>query len=131
MNYLTDTHIFLWVIFSPQKISKTIRNTLLDREATKNVSLITFWEISLKFALKKIDLRGVLPDQLPSIAKDTGFEILNLDPQTVSSFYKLPKLRNKDPFNHMLAWQAIKNNYFLLTQDQGFLDYKEHGLNIV
>lgn len=131
MKYLTDTHIFLWTLFSPKRISKRVKDILLDTELTKYVSVITFWEISLKFSLGKIDLRGVLPDKLPNIAEKTGFDILNLDCETTSSFYKLPKIRNKDPFDRMLAWQAIRNDCFLLSRDKELLSYKDHGLNIV
>lgn len=128
MNYLIDTHIFLWAIFSPKKISKNIKGILIDQELTKYVSIITFWEISLKFSLGKLDLTRVLPDKLPAIAKDAGFEILDLNIDTASSFYKLPRIKNKDPFDRMLAWQAINHDYVLLTQDKSFADYKDHGL---
>ena len=131
MSYLVDTHIFLWSLLSSKKIPKKIKDLLLDPELTKYVSAITFWEIALKFSLKKLDLKGVLPDKLPVIAKDAGFEILDLDYGTASSFYKLPKYKNKDPFDRMLAWQTICLDYHLLTQDQGFADYKDYGLKIV
>lgn len=93
--------------------------------------MITFWEISLKYSLGKIDLRGVLPDGLPAIAKDTGLEILNLDSDTASTFYKLSKIGQKDPFDRMLAWQAIREDCVLLTRDKEFSGYKADGLNIV
>lgn len=131
MNYLVDTHIFLWTELSPKKISKSVKDILLDGESTKYVSVITFWEIALKFSLGKIDLKGVLPNNMPTIAKDTGFEILNLDSQVASTFYKLPKIAHKDPFDRMLAWQAIRERYVLLTADKEFLNYKKHGLKIV
>jgi PIN domain nuclease of toxin-antitoxin system len=131
VKYLVDTHVFLWTVLSPQKIPKRVKDILLDTELTKYVSIITFWEISLKFLLGKIDLRGVLPDKFPTIATNTGFEILNLDAEIVSSFYKLSKIRNKDPFDRMLVWQAIKEDFHLLTKDQDLADYKDHGLKIV
>lgn len=131
MSYLIDTHIFLWVLFAPQKISKKIRTILADPEKVKCISLITFWEISLKYSLGKLKLPGILPDQLPSVAKDSGFEILNLDVDTTASFYKLPKLKNKDPFDRMLAWQAICKDCLFLTQDADFANYKDYGLKII
>lgn len=131
MKYLVDTHVFLWTLFSPKKISKRVKDILLDTEVTKYVSVITFWEISLKYLLGKIDLRGILPDKLPAIAINTGFETMNLTSETASSFYKLPKIKNKDPFDRVLAWQAIREDCFLITRDRELLDYKNEGLNIV
>ena len=131
MKYLVDTHLFLWIVLSPKKISQKVRTILLDPEWTKYVSIITFWEISLKFSLGKIYLRGILPDKLPSIARNTGFEILNLDLNTVSTFHKLPRIDHRDPFDRMLAWQAIKEDCVLITRDKNFSGYKNEGLRIV
>lgn len=130
MNYLSDTHIFLWSVFSPGKISRKFRALLLDPKLTKYVSVVTFWEISLKFSLGKIDLKGVAPDMLLQVAKETGFEILPLDAETATSFYKLPKIANKDPFDRMLAWQSIVMDFTLLTSDKDFIAFKAHGLKM-
>lgn len=130
MSYLVDTHIFLWSLLSVRKISKKIKDILLDPESIKHVSAVTFWEISLKYQIGKLDLFGVLPEELPSLAKEAGFEILSLECETASSF-KLPKLKKKDPFDRMLAWQAICYDYQLLTKDQDFSGYKDYGLKIV
>jgi len=131
VSYLVDTHIFLWTVLSPGKIPKKIKAILVDPETVKYVSVVTFWEISLKFSLDKIDLAGILPDKLPEVAKDSGFEILNLDADTASSFYKLPKIGNKDPFDRMLAWQAIRSDCYLLSADKDFVHYKDIGLRVV
>ena len=72
-----------------------------------------------------------MPDNLPALAKETGFEFLPLDIYTASSFYQLPKLENKDPFDRMLTWQAIKKDFIFMTKDKGVVDYKEYGLKLV
>lgn len=131
MKYLVDTHLFLWIVISPKKISSKAKDLLLNPDNTKIVSIVTFWEISLKFSLGKIDLKGLLPDTLPTIAKNTGFEILNLDSDTVSTFHKLPRVDHKDPFDRMLAWQAISKDYPLLTKDADFTGYYKYGLKTV
>ena len=131
MSYLVDTHIFLWSVISPKKISQKIRKILNDPESTKFVSVLSFWEISLKFSLDKINLIGILPEELPDIAKKANFDIIDLDFKTASTYYKLPKTTNRDPFDRMLAWQAINKDFYLLTKDQDFAVYKDQGLKIV
>ena len=112
-------------------LSKRVKDVLSESETAKFVSVISFWEIAIKFSLGKLDLKGLLPDLLPRVAKDARFEILDLNVETAVSFYKLPKFGNKDPFDRMLAWQAISKNYHLLTDDQDFTDYENQGLKIV
>ena len=130
MNYLVDTHIFLWTILSSKLVPKKIKSILSDPENNKYLSVITLWEISLKFSLGKLDLKGALPDKLPSVAENTGFELLNINKEIASSFYKLPIVKTKDPFDRMLAWQAINSDLILLTADSSFADYKKAGLKI-
>lgn len=131
MNYLVDTHIFLWSVISPKKISKKITKILNDPESTKFISVLSFWEISLKFSLDKIDLSGISPEQLPEIATKANFNVIELDVKIASSYHKLPKTKHKDPFDRMLAWQAISKDCYLLTQDSDFLSYRDHGLKVV
>lgn len=131
MNFILDTHTYLWVLFEPDKIPKKLKASMSSPDSINHVSIITFWEISLKFALRKIDLKGVFPDELPGIALKDGFQILNLNVETTASFYKLPKTKNKDPFDRMLAWQAIDKNYHLITKDEGFTEYTSLGLKTI
>ena len=131
MNYIIDTHVLLWTIFSPKKISKKARTILVQSDPIKFVSIVSFWEISLKFSLQKIDLKGIQPDNIPDLAKKSRFEILNLEFDVASSYHKLPYGKHKDPFDRMLAWQAIREGCILLTSDKEFLNYKEHGLRVI
>lgn len=131
MKYLLDTHVLLWSLLATRELSNKVKQVFTDPETIKYVSVISFWEISLKFALGKIALRGVLPEQFPEVVEKTGFEILSLNPKTAASFYKLRKFKNKDPFDRMLAWQAIREDCVLVTRDKDFSDYKDEGLGIV
>lgn len=131
MSYLLDTHTFIWDLFDHKKLSSTARNIIRDTNNQVFVSIISYWEISLKYSLKKIGLKNVLPDTLPKLAEDTGLDSLSLDTETVSMYYKLPKIAHKDPFDRMLAWQAICKNCILVTKDHEFTLYHNHGLKTV
>ena len=131
MNYLVDTHIFLWSILLSKRIPKEIQNILTDPQHSILVSDVSFWEISIKYQLKKLDLNTISPYALPEIAGRAGYEILHLDTITVSSFYKLPKLKNKDPFDRMLVWQAIQEGLILVSKDSDFKMYEQYGLRVL
>ncbi len=131
MNYLIDTHTFLWAALSPEKLSLNARTTILDPANDIFVSVVTFWEVSLKFALGKIELQGMTPEDLPNAATQMGFEVLSLAPEDAASFYRLPRLPHKDPFDRMLIWQAIRGDLTLISKDSGFVSYQEHGLRLL
>ncbi|MBI2327607.1 type II toxin-antitoxin system VapC family toxin [Candidatus Curtissbacteria bacterium] len=131
MNYLLDTHILLWVLFSPDKLSVKLKDIFSEPTSEKFVSAISVWEISLKYSMGKIKLEKRVPSEIPDAVLSMGFNFLDLDSYTASTFYKLPRFKNKDPFDRMLAWQAICTNYSLLTKDANFAIYKDHGLKVV
>ena len=131
MNYLLDTHYILWTLFEPDRIGKKIRRIYADEEKTKYVSGISLWEISLKYSIGKLDLFGTNPDEVIQKVKESGFELLNVDNYLLASYYQLPKKEDhKDPFDRMLIWQAIANDFALLSKDTRINQYIENGLKI-
>jgi PIN domain nuclease of toxin-antitoxin system len=131
MNYLLDTHAFLWAIFDHKQLSKRASSVILSTDNEIYVSLVTFWEIALKFNIGKISLRGVLPEELPHYAEKAGFEILGITPEEVSSFYKLPKIKHKDPFDRLIIWQCIQKDICMISKDNAISEYAQHGLKII
>ena len=128
MSYLLDTHAFLWAVFSPNKLSAKARKEIRSAESTICLSTISFWEISLKFALGKIELKNCKPNDLPDIAAQMHIEIIQPTAQETASFYQLPKVKHKDPFDRMIIWQAIQQPLVLISKDADFPEYKELGL---
>ena len=128
MEYLLDTHSFLWAIFEPKKLSKTARTLIVQPQNRVAVSSISFWEISLKSALGKLELVNCLPDELPEIASRMGLELIHLDADVAASSYRLPRQLHKDPFDRMMIWLAIKQQFILISKDQSFSIYSEYGL---
>jgi PIN domain nuclease of toxin-antitoxin system len=61
-----------------------------------------------------------------------GFSLISLEPAEALECLQLPQKKNhKDPFDRMLIYQCIKNNYILVSTDDGMELYKEDGLNYI
>jgi PIN domain nuclease of toxin-antitoxin system len=124
---LLDTHALIWAALKPQKLSTTARRLL-----EYPVSAVSFWEISLKHVAGKLDLIGIAPEDFPQTAREMGFEALGLDAETAARFNFLPReMVNRDPFDRMLAWQAICHDLTLVTRDREFHSKMSHGLKVV
>jgi PIN domain nuclease of toxin-antitoxin system len=128
VKYLLDTHVFLWTVFAPDKLSSKARKAIEDPDNLIYVSTVTYWEISLKYGLGKLILTNVLPDALPDISKQMDFETMNVDERTASTFYGLPRNVHKDPFDRLVVWQAINQNVILITKDRNLSSYMKLGL---
>ncbi|MDA1044752.1 MAG: type II toxin-antitoxin system VapC family toxin [Verrucomicrobia bacterium] len=128
MSHLLDTHSFLWSAFCPKRLSQKARAAMTDPTNDILVSAVSFWEISLKCALGKLELTGTSPDQLPQIAESMGFALLPLSAEEAASFHRLPREAHRDPFDRMLVWQAISRKVPLITKDQDLAHYADKGL---
>jgi PIN domain nuclease of toxin-antitoxin system len=129
MNLLLDTHGFLWSLFSPAKLSRAVQKEITSPNNDVAVSIVTFWEISLKYALGKLELTGVKPEELPDFALQMNVDIIPITVTEASGFYKMPKLSHKDPFDRLIIWQAIQRKMTLASKDRSFNAYHEFGLN--
>ena len=78
MKYLLDTHSFLWALFDDEKLSEKAKETIRNPENEIYVSVITYWEITLKYSISKLELQGISPEELPDKAKEIGFETLQI-----------------------------------------------------
>ena len=128
MNLLLDTHGFLWSLFTADKLSKAVVREIKSPNNDVAVSVVTFWGISLKYALGKLELTGVKPEELPDFAGQMNLEILPLTAAEASSFHKLPRLSHKDPFDRIIIWQAIQRKMTLVSKDRDFKAYRKFGL---
>ena len=131
MTYLLDTHYILWTLFEPNKIRNKILQIFKNADDSKLVSGISLWEISLKFSLGKLELSRTNPDEIYQKISESGFDIIPIENEILSSYYKLPKKQDhKDPFDRLLIWQAISNDLVLITKDKTIEQYIKDGLKI-
>ncbi len=131
MNYLLDTHTLLWVLFEDEKLSEKAQETIKDPDNGIFVSIISFIEISLKYGLGKIELENITPEEIPDKVGEVGIDILEVTEKEASTFYKLPKVGHKDPFDRLIIWQAISRNMTLISKDKEMSEYKRFGLKVL
>ena len=132
MSYLVDTNYLLWSLVEPDRIDRKARGILRGSRGTKYASVITFWEVSLKYSLGKLDLSGITPEGILKAALESGYELLDLTGDCVASSYRLPTVADhRDPFDRLLVWQCIEADLTMLSADLRFREYTRHGLKLV
>nr|VFK05805.1 MAG: PIN domain nuclease, a component of toxin-antitoxin system (PIN domain) [Candidatus Kentron sp. LPFa] len=130
-TYLMDTHIFLWALFSRDRLTARARGILEDERVIVCVSAVSFWEISLKYSIGKLEIDPFTPRELMDIGAQSGFVLKGVSPLEAATFYRLPRFAHRDPFDRMLIWQAIGQKLTLISRDTAFADYRTHGLDVV
>ncbi len=97
MSYLLDSHALLWSLFEPDRLGTAARRVITSRRQRVCVSTVSLWEISLKFGIGKLELRGVTPEQLPQAVQQMHLELVELTADEAASFHTLPVTSTRIP----------------------------------
>lgn len=117
MNYLLlDTHLLLWAAVGDRRLPEWVIRRLNDPDTHPLFSAASIWKIVIKSSLGrkgfKVDAsvlrRGLL---------DNGYEELPITSTHTLQVARLPDL-HRDPFDRILAAQAIEEGIELLTADE-------------
>ena len=130
MNCLVDTHILLWSFLETGRLSKKARSILLDESSEIYYSPISLWEISIKYGLKKLSLNGGTPNDFFDELNNSYYHCKAIENIDLITSYKLP-IHHKDPFDRFLIWEAIRNDFVLLSADKTMEQYKNEGLRVM
>ena len=118
MNLLLDTHALIWVFDRNPTLSKKAREAVADGRNEVFVSAVTAWEIAIKRALKKLELRGDY---------QRGLKLYRFAPLAISTEHALAvehlPAHHADPFDRLLIVQAQLENLTLVTRDERFSNY--------
>ena len=125
MRYLIDTHIFLWYCNGAPEFSFTARKLMDDKTNSLVISIASLWEISIKSALGKLTIEGTYELVMEDVIEN-DIEILPINFAHTVVQNKLP-LHHRDPFDRMIASQAISENLDLISRDPVFDTYFHSG----
>jgi PIN domain nuclease of toxin-antitoxin system len=131
MNYLLDTHTFLWTISNTENLSDKAVDIIKNPKNEIFVSAISFWEISIKTRLQKLNLDTLEPEQLLTLAERMDFQVISLTPEEAITYHKLKEDSHIDPFDRMLIWQSISRNMTIISKDEAFLRFIPFGLKLI
>jgi PIN domain nuclease of toxin-antitoxin system len=130
MKYLVDTQVLLWSFIDPEQLSSTISHILIDENNFIYYSPINLWEISIKYGLKKLDLKGITPQNFYKEIDNSFYICKEMNNDDLITSYKLP-IYHKDPFDRFLIWEAIRNDFTLISVDKNMELYKKEGLKVI
>jgi PIN domain nuclease of toxin-antitoxin system len=112
LNLLVDTHIVIWSLIEPEKISTNFLRDIVEPKNQVWVSSISLWEMVTKMKIGKLKLEEGFYDQV----LEQGFQILPFEANHALRVFDLP-LHHKDPFDRGLLAQASCEKFKLFTAD--------------
>jgi PIN domain nuclease of toxin-antitoxin system len=119
MRYLLDTHVVSWLLIEPDRVRSNVKELLCNPDNDRLISVVTPWEMAIKHHLGKWPDAGVIINnywshlsrlmatELP-ITSEHGIRARSLD------------WDHKDPFDRMIAAQALIEGAVLISADSVF-----------
>lgn len=121
MRLLLDTHAFLWFVAGDERLSRRARRALEAADNELTLSAASVWEMAIKAALGRLTLPSSVEDYIAEKVAD-GLVVLPVEWAHAAAVEKLPA-HHGDPFDRLLAAQALAEHLPLVTQDRIFAAY--------
>ena len=116
MVFLLDTHVLLWWLAEPERLSPVVRATLADSDQPVFISAASAWEIATNHRLGRLPTAEVLLQDGWTLMVSQGFHPLPVSwrHSLRAGSYAMP---HPDPFDRLLAAQAELEQLILITLD--------------
>lgn len=124
MRLLLDTHALLWVLAEPEKLSDRAVRALQEGQNELWTSSVSLFEIATKVRLGKLPAPGPLLKQWEWTLSRLGSKLL---PLTGAHAVRAGTLEifHKDPFDRLLAAQALEEGLYFVTCDTAFAQFSD------
>lgn len=118
MKILLDSHIFIWSLIEPKKLSNSRQQLIFSPETHIYISAISIAELMIKQSIGKLDI----PIDLIAMAEKSQFEHLDFIASDAVLLKQLP-MHHRDPFDRMLICQAQSRDLHIMSDDAWFARY--------
>lgn len=122
MRFLVDTHCWLWLQTSPERLAPELLSQLADPDHELLLSAASSWEIAIKFALGKLPLPEPPAVYVPRRMAASGSRGLAVEHAHTLRVAALPA-HHRDPFDRLLIAQAQIEQLTVVTADPQFEKY--------
>jgi len=119
MRVLLDTHIWIWLNSSPEKLSQQANKAI---KKSKNnglyLSIISCLEVSKLHEKGRIHLSTTLSEWINQAIEYPELSIIDINPKTCTKPAELNIAQIKDPIDQIIIATAMDNKLPLITADE-------------
>jgi PIN domain nuclease of toxin-antitoxin system len=117
VRFLLDTHVFLWLLGTPQLLPDALRDDLADPDNELLVSAVSAMEVATKVRLGKLEPARHLVATWSARVQDLRAGELPISTEHALLAGSLD-WAHRDPFDRLLVAQGLVENVTLVTSDR-------------
>jgi PIN domain nuclease of toxin-antitoxin system len=122
VRLLVDTHVLIWALDEPTKLTPTVAASLQDPLNELYLSAATIWEMGIKIGQGKLTLSGPFRPWVEKAILDLDLILLPITVEVSDVQSRLPH-HHGDPFDRMLVAQSQVEGIPLASKDAVFDQY--------
>lgn len=115
-RYLVDTHVWLWMQASPQRLRDETLRLLADESNEVLLSAASSWEMAIKYRLGRLPLPEPPETYVPSRMRRSGTTPVPVEHAHALRVAELPD-HHRDPFDRLIVAQAQLLSTPVVTAD--------------
>ncbi len=123
MNYLLDTHSFIWFVEGHSALSSEARRLIEDSTNGIFVSIATIWEMAIKTSLGKLQLSQPFDLFVTNQLMLNDITILDITISHTLHVAALP-LHHRDPFDRLIIAQSMTESFPIISTDRMLDSYE-------
>ena len=120
--FLLDTQVFIYALNTPELIPPKTKAIYDIPETELYLSMASIWEMGIKVSLRKLKFANPLKEIIQTSIKETGLKILPIRVEHIYLVETFP-FHHKDPFDRLIAAQALAESMPLISIDSAFDAY--------
>ena len=124
MRLLLDTHAAIWALAQARTIPQRIRDLIGNEENQVFVSVVSLWEIGIKFSLHGRARMPISSEEAFGHFRNAGYTILDVRAEHALAVEAI-RLPRGDPFDRLILAQALSEPMVLVTKDRQLAGYNE------
>ena len=125
MNYLLDTHTFIWFVEADRRLSRTSLRLIQDPENQIFLSVASVWEMAIKISVGKLRMPLPYRQFVESEIEKNEFILLGISTEHAEAIAHLdyPASGHRDPFDRLLVAQSLCEDLPIISRDNCFRHY--------
>lgn len=120
MRLLLDTHVWLWSLLAPERLTLAAREALEHEENELYLSPISVWELILLVEKGRIELDSPVDAWVADVLAGAPLFEAPLTLEATLASRRL-SLEHRDPADRLLAATALAGSFTLVTVDERLL----------
>ena len=125
MAYLLDTHVVLWNLDDHNRLSQKVELIISDLNSDCFVSIISFFEITIKQNIGKLELSKSIQEYMDEVQR-IGIILLPIKDEYLNNYNNIPLFENhRDPFDRLILATAFTEKLQILSTNNKFQLYRD------